>query len=209
RWHDGKLSGDLIGIWLANRNDSGGLKADRISGMVSSGEYIETGGGGGVWSAAGGGGWVEVTDLLSQYGMFGPNGLSELNNFVSVPITEVCSNILTAGASACTGSITSATANVTIFTATSPSIMYDIFTISGRGTLSGPLSLTDSARLTYGAENDILLKVTQVDPSTKQFAADLTGILNNQTITSGQVAGPYSDDMLSFVGGGKLSELNE
>ncbi len=90
-WSAGELSGYLKGIWLANRNDSGDFRAGWISGMVS-GEYVEAGEGDGVWSAAGAGEWVEVTELLDHTAI--GFTLSELDKFISVPITEVYSSTI-------------------------------------------------------------------------------------------------------------------
>jgi hypothetical protein len=209
KWSDGTILGGVSGVWFKSANDRrypNAVIAGKITGNVV-GDYIEVGGESGTWTAISAGEWVEVTELLDQTKMFGANGLRELNNFVNVPVTEVYSNLLTAVAGACTGAITSAYANVSVFSVNNPGIMYDLFTAWGGGTVKEPMSVGSSANLTYGADN-IIMRVTQVTED-KKFVVDLKeGTLNGQPIISGQGAGSFNDDSYSFVGAGTVANDN-
>lgn len=92
-WSGGILEGVFKGISFSEVGDElGHISAMKADGIVV-GDYIEVNETSGTWEAVGAGEWIEVTDLLTpdQLGFT----LSELGDFVSVPITEVYSNTLT------------------------------------------------------------------------------------------------------------------
>lgn len=85
------LTGTYKGIWMcpADGIDEDSVRAGIVNGDLSG--YIDVKEDSGTWHAAATGEWVEVTDLLTteQLGF----DMTELNDFVSVPITEAYSSI--------------------------------------------------------------------------------------------------------------------
>ena len=102
---DQAFSGDLSSLYFI-RGAGDSVRAGVIEGAVE-GNYIEIDETTGTWNAAAAGEWVEVTDLLDQTKMFGPEGLTVLDRLLSssVPITEVYSNMLT-GSGSIAGGVT-------------------------------------------------------------------------------------------------------
>ena len=95
----GELTGKLKGIWLEADVDNM-IRAGIISGAANG--YIDVVEESGAWSAGAVGDWVEVTDLLTTEKL--GFTMDQLNTFVSVPITEVYSNIL-AGSGSIAGGV--------------------------------------------------------------------------------------------------------
>jgi len=93
KWAAGELGGAFKGIALSNNDKTGKMQAMITTGSVN-GQYIEVDPNlkTGTWNAASAGEWVEVTELLTpqQLGF----DAADLDKFVSVPVTEVYSNIL-------------------------------------------------------------------------------------------------------------------
>jgi hypothetical protein len=196
QWSSGQLTGSTEGVWFAATGD-GKVKAGTISGRMN-GDYIDVDEGTGTWTAINTGEWVEVTDLLDANAMFGEDGLSALNNFVNVPLTEVCASIMTGPGSFAAGGSISATMAATLY-ATSPAALEGIWTALFSGAFSGATSNSWSATVVNGSDTATLNGSQWVDGN---WVADVTGTVGGNSIT-GQAAGTYTDGgNFSGVGGG-------
>jgi len=193
---DGATEGYLIkskfnGIWL--ESTGGGMFTAGTMEGVGNG-YIDVAEGNGTWNAGTVGKWVEVTDLLTA-DKLGFDAVT-LNKFVSVPITEVYSNML----SGFSGGM-SAVANVSLYNNDFARIWTMLINGNYTSTPGSGWNLTvgggsDSLNLQNGAWNangTWTADVGQVDgiPSTV-----------GGNIITGQAGGTYGDGSFSGVGAG-------
>jgi hypothetical protein len=191
KWSSDQISGALEGVWMesAGGND---VRIGTISGKAH-GSYIDVPAEH-TWQAPAVGEWVEASELLNQNTMFGADGLSKLNDFVNVPITEVYANTLTAGAGACTGGITSATMNINMY-AVNPADLNGIFTtiINLTHDLTSPVAPNWTANVTNETD-DVTLHGTRWDTTTNQWAATMSGMIGGNSITNGEAGGKIGGD---------------
>ncbi|MCX5679889.1 MAG: hypothetical protein NTZ95_04455 [Candidatus Omnitrophica bacterium] len=94
--NSGTIAAKFKGIWLESAGDNM-VNAGTMSGVADG--YVDISEPKGTWNAAAVGEWVEVTDLLKTDENKLRFNVDQLNQFVSVPITEVYSNILTGAGS--------------------------------------------------------------------------------------------------------------
>ena len=183
---DNALAANFKGIWLESIGD-GMIKAGAISGVADG--YIDVSVPNGTWNAAAAGEWVEVTDLLKpdKLGFT----LEQLNNFVSVPVTEVYSNILT-GVNA--GGM-SATANIALY----QNDIGRIWTMLLNGNYT-TAPANPGWNLTVGSGSDSLNLTggTWVDG---KWTANVAGTVGGNT-TTGQAGGTYGSGAWQGVGAG-------
>lgn len=202
-WSGGLVTGSMRGVWFesaATEENPDAVRAGSIKGGLV-GDYVEVEGESGTWTAISAGEWVEVTELLDQTLMFGANGLNELNNYVNVPVTEVYSNLLTAGSGACTGGITSAAMNINMYALDSYSLngIWAALISGTYGTVAGP---GWTANVTNNAGDDVVLTGTLWDTANNTWTADVAGTVGGNTITNGQAGGTFGDGSFTGVGAG-------
>ena len=196
KWSDGAIAGTLRGVCFSHGfGDS--VKGAMIDGKVS-GNYVEAPGEGaaGTFQAVSVGEWVEVTELLDQKAMFGPSGLDAMNNFVNVPLTQVCSAALTGAGSFAggLGSINSLVMDATLYAAKAGDVS-GIWSALLSGTYSGQGA--DSWKATVSDPNDPAntVALTGTQWSGNQWVATVDGTksaIGGNTLT-GQVGGKYTD----------------
>jgi len=90
RWSSGELAGKFKGFSFSSAGETGVhgtliFNGDVMGNYSDEGEVF-------TWQALGGGEWVDITDLLSESNL--GFTMSDFNNFVQVPITEVCASIV-------------------------------------------------------------------------------------------------------------------
>jgi len=178
------MAADFKGIWLESMGD-GMIKAGKIGGVVDG--YIDVSESTGTWNAAAVGEWVEVTDLLTtdKLGF----DADTLNKFVSIPITEVYSNILTG-----VGGGMSAVANVALY----QNSFASIWTMLINGNYNSNPGAGWNLTVGSGADSLNLQNGTWVDGT---WTADVAGTVGGNTAT-GQAGGTYGDGSFSGVGAG-------
>ncbi|MEA3489229.1 MAG: FecR family protein, partial [Candidatus Omnitrophota bacterium] len=100
-WNSGGLVGSFSGHFFHENKDGDGDRGGSVcGGNIFNGDIV-----GGyevgvyeedfTWEALGGGEWVEITDLLSEGEGYLGFTISEFENFVTVPITEAYSSLVT------------------------------------------------------------------------------------------------------------------
>jgi hypothetical protein len=191
-WVDGDIAGGLSGLSFTP-GAGNAVKVGTVKGDVEGG-YIEVNPGVGTWNAAAAGEWVEVTELLDQTKMFGASGISELNKFVNVPVTEVYSNLLTS--TACAGGITSATMNLNLY-ALDPNVLNGIWTSLINGGYSGPVNPTGWSATVTGDSGNTNVTIAGTQWANNQWVANVTGNVSvngsSVNITNGQAGGTYTN----------------
>ena len=190
------ISGMFKGIWISTmQEDPYHLMAGIITGETTG--YIDVDEEGVVtWEAVGAGEWVEVTDLLDP-AMLGLD-LVDLQDFVSVPITEVCSSIMSGvGSFDGVGSI-AATMDISFY-AIDAATMQGIWAAIIQGEYSGATGNAWSVDLTGG---DITATLNGTLWDDNQWLADVAGTTADGQAFNGQAGGTYEDGNLSGVGAG-------
>lgn len=190
-WEDGRLVGQFRGIWLIPFGGDSEIMAGSIDGDVI-GNYIEVEEGSGTWQAVAAGEWVEVTELLDQYEMFGKGGLETLDDFLSMPITEVYSNVLTGSNSF----INTATMDISLYQNEFGNIWAALFGGTYAGDPTGAWSLTLN-----GTGSGDTVTLNDGTWSGGNWIANVGGTVGGNNVT-GQAGGTYGDGNFSGVGAG-------
>ena len=189
QWSGGQVTGALKGVWFVSAGDDK-VRAGTISGKVN-GDYIDVQAGG-TWQAPSAGEWVEVSELLDEHMMFGPEGLSRLDSILSIPITEVYSNIL----SGSNNFITNASMNISLYNNANGNLWTAIFA----GAYSGAPENSNGWSLILNNGNDTAT-LTGTTWQNNQWLADVSGVVGGNNVT-GQAGGQYGDGTFSGVGAG-------
>jgi hypothetical protein len=186
---DGKLTNTYKGLLFSEADDPNFIKVQTISGGGHG--YVEVAEGSGTWQAGVGGEWVEVSQLLdpTKVGFT----LTDLQQFVSVPVTEVYNNSLTATSNSF---INSATVDISLYQNTMNNLWW---TAGINGTHS---STTDQSNwsLAFNQGSDIV-NLTNGQWANNQWTADVSGNVGGNSIT-GQAAGTYDATTFTGVGTG-------
>lgn len=193
-WDSGFFAGAFKGIFMhPNEEDEGEIGTGQMTGDVV-GNYIDVPDGTNTWQAAGVGEWVEVTDLLTPE-LLGFD-IEELANFVSVPITEVYTNLLTGK----NDFITSATMDISIY----QSDLSYLWAALIYGTYSGGPSNPSSWSLNLNNDSDtVTLDGTQW--SDGEWLAKVTGAVGGNNI-EGAAGGTYDNGNFQGVGAGTVAK---
>ncbi|MFA5101283.1 MAG: hypothetical protein WC547_10400, partial [Candidatus Omnitrophota bacterium] len=190
---DGALSGNFKGLLIGQSDEEGNLRATIVTGD-SAGTYVEVEPGYATWQTGTTGEWVEVTNALNpdQVGY----DYQDLQRYVSLPISEVYSNTLTASSG--TGGVTSASAAISLFSADSS---FNIWTAIINGTYNNTDSTSWSTTLTSGSDT---LTLNGSWGQNGQWLADVTGAVNGSIDPnlSGQAGGTYGDGTFTGAGTG-------
>jgi hypothetical protein len=188
------MGGLFKGVVFSNNNDNGKIRASIVTGDVD-GQYIEVDPGTGTWNAASAGEWVEVTELLTpeQLGF----DAADLDQFVSVPITEVYSSMMTGAAPAM--GILSFTMDLSLY-ATSQTAQEGIWAALCSANYSDGVALGWSVIVNGTAPGDAAT-ITNTLWGDNQWLATVTGTAGGNSIT-GQVGGGYGNGALTGAGGG-------
>lgn len=186
----GTLNSDVMaakfnGVWLESAgpdpvNDY--IRAGTMIGVVDG--YIDVAENSGTWNAATVGEWVEVTALLTtdKLGF----DATKLNNFVSIPITEVYSNILT-GVNSSMG----ASANMALY----QNSFANIWTMIVNGSYNSTTPPANGWSLDVGSGSDLVNLHDGTWYENGTWTADVAGTVNNNTTTvTGQAGGTYADN---------------
>jgi hypothetical protein len=197
----GNLVGSFKGVWIHRGESEYSVTAGTITGDVSG--YIDVDAPG-VWSAVGAGEWVEVTDILNEHTMFGEMGMSTINDYISMPITEVYANVMSGPGSFTAGGNISAVMDMSMY-ALSATAMQGIWTAIINGTYSGATGNEWNVTVNNGADS-VTLSGTLWDDDNAQWAANVSGTVGGNTITNGQAGGTFSDGTFTGVGAGTWVE---
>jgi hypothetical protein len=195
-WDSGRLSGPFRGVALYDSYEDGKIEADIVTGDVI-GTYIDVDElGTGTWKAAGIGEWVEVTDLLTPENL--GFTITELEQFVAVPITETYANLLTGSQ----GFITAAAMDISLYNDW-------LWTALIYGTYDGaPVDPTDwTVTLSEGTDS-VILDGTMWDDTANEWLADVTGTIDSNNIT-GEAGGIYGDGEFQGVGAGTAEAIED
>ncbi|MCK4463318.1 MAG: hypothetical protein KAU58_03300, partial [Candidatus Omnitrophica bacterium] len=122
--------------------------------------------------------------------------------FVSIPITEVHSSILSGAGTFAAGGAIQATMDTSLY-ATSPSAVEGIWSAIINGTYSGPIGDVWSATLANGGGDSAALSGNKWGDN--QWLADVSGKVGGNDI-DGQAAGTYADGTFDGLGAGRWSD---
>jgi hypothetical protein len=200
KWTNGALSGEFKGVSFANDNEIGALRAMTATGWLD-GQYIEVDPGVGTWSAASAGEWVEVTELLTpqQLGF----DIADMDKFVSVPITEVYSSIMT-GTTILPAGTLSLAMDLSLY-ATSQAAVDGLWAALVSGNYSGTVNPGWAVTVNSTAPGDAsAVTVTNTQWADNQWLANVNGAAGGNSI-SGQAGGQYGDGALTGAGAGTWS----
>lgn len=191
----GELTGDFKGVWFADIEGSPYLRGGSLTAEVR-GEYVDIPEepGNGTWNVASAGEWVEVGDL------FDPESLgfdmTDMNNFVNVPITEAYSNTLNTITSP-NSFMTSITMDVSLYQNSVNNIWAAL--ISGGYNPAATVPATWTLGIGDGGSDSV--QFSNGTWNGGSWTADVAGTLDGNSIT-GQAGGTYADGSFSGVGAG-------
>ena len=198
---DARVHGSIEGILLYDKNDDGKLAAGKISGNAI-GTYIDVDEDKGTWQAVNAGEWVEVTELFDPVKL--GFDLTEFDNFVSVPITEVHTSILQGAGSFASGGAISAAMDMGLY-ANSPSANEGIWSAVVNGTYSGPTDNSWTAEVANGSD---IAQLTGTLWENNNWLADVSGTVGGNAI-NGQAGGTFGEGQFSGVGAGTWNNQPE
>ncbi|NOX96661.1 MAG: FecR domain-containing protein [Nitrospirae bacterium] len=188
-WAAGKLSGTFRGYRM--RAVGTGIAISTMSGNVL-GTYEDT-----TWQAAGAGTWVEITTLDAA--ALGYDNIGGLDNFVSIPVSETYSSLLTgAGAFAAGGSI-EGTMDTTFFTNEFLSHFSGAWASLIEGTHTGPTGNNWSLNMSKGGDT---VTITGAQWSGGKWIGAVTGSTGGNINFKGAAGGTYDAGNFSGVGSG-------
>ncbi len=194
-WNLGGMSGTMLGYFFDDDGE-GVVHAGHIFHGDVVGDYCELSF---TWEAVGGGEWFDVTDLLTEANL--GFTISEFESFVSVPITEAYSSVLS-GANA----NMSASMGINLYS----NSLNNIWAGYIHGTHSGAITDTWSLTIDNASGHNVTLSGDQW--SDGQWHALVSGNMPSENVNiSGEAGGTYNDDNGTFhgVGGGTWSQGGE
>ncbi len=194
---DGELSGNARGyLFHTSDDDEDMLTMGTFSGKVTGSYGIE--GEPTVFEGIAAGEWVELAELEMDVLGF---DMETLNDFVSIPITEINSGILTgAGNFTAGGAITGAVMDVSFYSNEFADLWAAYFT----GNYSDPTGDDFTIDLTNG---DISATLTGESWEDNQWLAGVDGRGPDGMTFTGQAGGTYTDDgTFTGVGAGTLTQ---
>lgn len=195
-WAGELLAGKFDGIWLSPSEDNpGNIQAGIITGDVK-GNYIEVTEGTGTWQAVNAGEWVEVTELLTPEQL--RFDMADMDDFVSVPITEVYSSIMS-GSTILPAGMVSLTMDLSLY-ATSQSAVDNIWAALVSGNYSGTVNPGWSVTVNGATAGDTAT-ITNTQWADSQWLANVNGTAGGNNL-SGQAGGQYGNGELTGVGAG-------
>ncbi len=188
-WESENITGTLKGVGFFTSDTEGIIEADIIRGDVV-GNFIDVDEPGtDTWQAVGVGEWVEVTELEENNLGF---TIEDLASFVSVPITEVYTNLLEGRNSF----ITQATMDISIYQ--NELELITLWAALIEGTYTNDPTSSWALTLTEG-DDSVTLNGSQW--SGNEWVAGVTGSVDQYTI-AGEAAGTYGDNAFVGVGAG-------
>lgn len=213
RWGSGGLKNGFKGIYFDRGELTGSVRAgiiddgDILGYYLPDGVYGESEGYGygyGSWNMIGGGEWAEATKLLNE----GERGLgfmiSDLKSFVSLPITEVHSSLMTM--SSCVNSSFTAVNMDARFYQNAENMRLWASRISGAYPLA-PTNPSDwQIILSAPDQYNVTISGDQWNPDGTWHARIINATADNGNISfSGEAAGTHSDGNFNGVGAGQWS----
>ncbi|KJJ84232.1 FecR domain-containing protein [Candidatus Omnitrophus magneticus] len=182
-WQNGILRGTFEGVSFDNAGD-GSVKAGKIENGDFIGEYELATSGDSSWSAIGAGEWIDIETPLSESNL--GFSMNELSTFVSIPITEAYSSMVT-----CASGNIQANMNTHFYSSTADT--NQIWTGIINGTHSGIINNNWAITLTNNLGDNITLNGDKWENGV--WHAIVSGNIPGQNITlNGESAGNYSTD---------------
>ncbi len=211
KWESGGLENAFKGVYFDKDAASGAIHA----GIIENGDILGYYSGTyfsaeeessfrrakGDWQAIGGGEWFEVTELLNEQTMFGENGINTLAAFVSVPITEAHSSLMTM--SSCVNSnFTAANMDVRFYQNTENMRLW-ASQISGSYDTAPTNTSNWQIIMSNPGQDNVTIAGNQWNPDGTWHANIRNGTADSGDITfSGEAAGSHSDGKFNGVGAG-------